>query len=1385
MKRLKTWLMLGLCCLGIFHLLRAADTPALVIKSEKVVRPDVLFERFTSNRNGLPDNRIRSIYQDSNGFLWVGTMNGLCKYDGYTFKKYYKSKKANSISGNWANAICEDDAHNLWIGTLEGLNYFDTKQEKFIPFSSLVSDQSVAFYQEILTLLIDKTGKLWIGTKKGLASYDPIRKQFKTFPNYPFNTHISRIIQSEGDAIWIATNDGVVRYHYKTDRYENYKLDVKPNAYGERLWALLEHNRHVYIATAANGLLKLSYDAAQQRYGAVKPVNLFNRQTENLSNTQIFDICRSKTNDIWLATARGLAKIEQPEGEFPQLLFYKNNPTNSHSLSENMVFKVFIDKTDVLWCGTEMGLNKLDLNTLPFHYYSFTNYQNQDQIRSIYTPDGRMIYFGTAKSGFYTYDARSNLTKSYQYQPEHSLLNANRSVFIDNGIAWIGTLGGLIRLTDKPELVEELRGMAVFAFLKDSKENFWIGTNKGLFLIQKNGSKSRFLPQNNRVGSIRSRFIRSLYEDHQGRIWVGFDDKGITCFDPAIGLFTDLFDTNTTTKFIGSTVLSITEYPRNTLWVGSESGLNKLVLQRSRNGRIIGAVKTYVEEDGLADKSVNGIIRDDDGFLWLTTIKGLVRFDPRREQFHHFLTSLNFSPSCFHKLPDNQFVIGAADGFVCFNPKAISRDNYPPDVVLTDLKLFNKDVTINTEFNAEIILNQSIASTEAITLGYKNNVFTFGFAGLHYSVPENNRYAYKMDGFDQDWVYTGATNRSATYTNLNPGTYLFKVKSANSFGKWNNRPRIIKVTILPPPWKTWWAITGYILVFNLLLFIFIRYIIVQSKQKQQIRFHQLEREQLETLNKMKLSFFTDISHEFRTPLSLIVGPVEDLLTYGQTSPSVKQKLQLVFRNCKKMLSLVDELMTFQKLDQGKLRLSFAEINTVPFIEEITANFNELADHKKINFRVYSESDNYPVAIDTGKMEMVMNNLLSNAFKFTPVGGSIRVVMDTVSELTGAMVPNKNEDNGWFRIAINDNGKGMNQREIEHIFERFFQADPTRTGSGVGLSLSKNIVELHDGTITVESEPDVSTTFTIYLPLMDGYQLAEKPVDQSGSESQFVVEEPKKSDQMVTVPLMNKLLDEDENEKPTLLLVDDNYEVLEFLDLLFRDDYQTLKAENGEEALAIIRKREPDLIISDVVMPVMDGIELCRIVKGQVSTLHIPVILLTARSTVEDAIKGIEWGADDYVPKPFRPDYLRIRVEKLIEKQRKLLEKLRSNAILMPDDLSHNPLDDVFLQKVIGCIKQNMGNEEFSVEELGTQVGMSRSNLFRRIKAITGQTPVEIVCYVRLKHSMELLLGRKLNVSEIAYEVGFKSSSSFSKSFKKQFGKSPSDYLNDILANKLN
>ena len=1341
-----------------------------VDKQGKII-PELLFDRFTS-KDGLPDNRIRAIFQDSRGFLWLGTMNGLSKYDGYTFKNYYKTNDAGSISGNWTNSICEDGSGNFWIGTISGLNLFNTREEKFSRFVNIPGNKNSLFSNRITSLQTDKTGKVWIGTEEGLATFDPKKGKFTTLNQYPFNTNICKIIRSYGDFIWIATRQGVAHYNVRTNKYQYYQPKIKPNIYRDVFWTLYEDSRNLYIGTTNNGLLRLNYNPKTGKHDEPEFLNTFFNTGDNLATDEIFDVCKSPSGDFWLATGRGIAKIEALGTTKAKLSFYQNNPVNDKSLSHNRVYKVYIDKNNILWCGTEMGLNKLNLHLLPFHFYAFADPQSQDQVRSIYTRDGDNIWFGTSMNGLYKYNVPGNTTTTYRFKPGQSGFNFNghRSLYIsENNEVWSGTLGGSIKFNalSPSQFTEEISGIGVYAYLRDSRHNLWIGTIDGLFKIRKDGTKVRYLPDPRNPNSLSSRFLRSLYEDHRGNIWVGSEMAGLSRYDPEKDTFTNVNSHSANGKVLGNIIYSILEYPRNVLWAGTESGLNKIEFEEDNKGNYTFKVKNYTEADGLSDKSVNGIVADDKGFLWISTIKGLLRFDTRTEKFQNYLPTLNFSFSSAFKFNDNKFLFGTSDGFIMFDPHHISTNTVAPTVVISDLKLFNQNVEINGTFNDQVILNQSIADTKQIELSYKNNVFTLGFTGLHFSNPEDNFYAYKMEGFDKDWIYTKAPNRSATYTNLDPGTYYFKVRAANSQGIWSSTPAVLKIQILTPPWKTWWAILFYIIVFLGCLYIVMQYLLIQARQRQQIRFDHMEIEQLKKLSNMKMEFFTDISHEFRTPLSLIVGPVEDILSADSISGTVKQKLQLVQRNCNSLLHLIDELMTFQKIDQGMLKLALRKANIIDFIKEIYSNFESYARKASVDLRFNCDINQLNIWFDPGKMEMVLNNLIFNAFKFTGQGGYILVKVYSAVPF--------DDNKSWLCIAIEDNGKGIHKDEIRYIFDRFYQGESNRKGAGVGLSLSKSLVELHKGMITVESEPNVKTCFTIFFPLINiATETTKDPVKEPLNGSVLFTQQDLIPPDDVTSP--NTVSD-----KPELFIVDDNEEILAFLEMLFKNQYQVRKAQNGIEAIESIRRQEPDLIISDVMMPKMNGIELCRIIKDHLTTCHIPVILLTAKSATEDAIEGIGTGADDYVPKPFNAGFLRIRVEKLIESQKRLTEKFRGNAAHVPGNVLLNPTEDAFLEKITECIKDNINNEEFSVVELGSIVGMSRSNLFRKLKAITGQTPIEFIYFIRLKYSVDLLLERKLNVSEIAYEVGFKNPSSFSKSFRKQFGKSPSAYLNDIVA----
>ena len=1335
----------------------------MTISSGKILETDLFFDRFYS-KNGLPDDRIRTLFQDHSGFLWIGTMNGIARYDGYTFKNYYKTRLPNSISGNWAYAICEDRKKNIWIGTREGLNKFDIETSVFTSYKNDKKNSKSINSNIINALQFDNQGFLWVGTPQGLNRFNLKTNSFVRFNTYPLNSNVCSIISSEGDFIWIAIRDGVIHYNTKTNRYNFFKIYVKSNPYGDKFWSMLEDHKNLYLTTGGDGLVKLPYNLKTKSYGTFEYVNNF--KGGNLSNVEIFSICKSSNGDFWLGTTGlGLAKIENINSPEKKITFYKNNPLNNQSISNNQVYKLFIDKSNVLWCGTDEGLNKLDLYLLPFQYFTFTDRSKKDQVRSIYSLDGKNVWLGTTKSGLFKHNIVSGEGKNINFN--NRFLNSNRSLLIDGNNIWNGTLAGVYNLNEtSTEYKHTIEGHAVFTFIKDSKGNIWAGTNNGLYKIKPDGTRVNYLSNVSNSNGSR-KFVRSLYEDHLGKIWIGFENSPLMYFDPKKDTFHTLSNKKGNNNLFSSIVFNITEYPNNVIWLGTESGMNKITFI----GKDKYTVKNYSEENGLSDKSINSILPDNKGNLWLGTIKGLVKFNIKKESFQNYLHNISFNSNSSIKVNNHCFLFGSHEGFVLFDPIAIKSDSKAPEVVISDLKLSNKSVGVSKEVNGEVILNKDISYTKEITLNYGNQ-FTIEFTGLHFSNPENILYAYKLDGFDDNWTYTKAKNRSATYTNLDSGTYTFIVKASNFSGKWSNNPQKLIITILSPPWKSWWAILIYFALFILIIRVVLKYILIQTKQRNQIRFEQKEKEQLKKLNQMKVQFFTDISHEFRTPLSLIVGPAEDLLDLDETSDTVKNKVKLIYRNSTKLLYLLDELMMFQKMEQGMLKLNNVNSNIIDFLQDIYNNFKTLADKKQVEFNLISEVQNLYIDFDPPKMEMIMNNLLFNAFKFAKsTGGLINIF---ISKLTLHELPENLDKRipNWICIAIEDNGKGLSADEFKNLFQRFF-SDSTIKGSGVGLSLTKNLIELHNGVITAESEPDIKTTFKVYLP-------QQSLVENSG-DYKYLSE----YDVSMIIPESNEdEVNSIESEKYqyTILVVDDNPEVLAYLEMTFSDNgYKIAKAHNGQEALDYIKVNIPDLVISDVMMPEMDGVELCKLVKMDINICHIPLILLTAKSAIEDRLEGLQIGADDYMPKPFHPNILKAKVENLIKAQKRIVEKFYADGgVLVPKNITKNPLNEKFLNKVIESIKLNMNNEDFSVEELGSLVAMSRSNLFRKLKAITGQTPIEFIYYIRLRYAMELLLERKMSVSEIAYAVGFKNPSSFTKSFKKHFGKSPSEYINDLL-----
>ncbi|WP_207495743.1 hybrid sensor histidine kinase/response regulator transcription factor [Aridibaculum aurantiacum] len=1322
--------------------------------AQKLISPTPVFELYNSS-HGLPDIRIRNLFQDSQGYLWVGTMNGTCRYDGYNFQRNFYDNQAQNVLNSWAYAITEDEEKTIWFGTREGISNYNSVKEEFVTVKGLQAQDHPILQRGISTLL-NHDGHLYIGTPLGLAIYNKRSKKLQVFKNKNLNAPVSSIVSSKMGGLWLATHEGVIRYNSNISSASFFPIKLKSNPYGDRIWSLLEVDDQLLIATAGNGLLKLPLSASPGKEGSATPFNRFAGSSHQLDNEQVFDIRRAPNGDIWLGMEHGLGKISGAKGS-EQLVIYQNNPISNKSISNNITYKVMIDRDNNLWCGTEGGLNKLNLDMLAFNYLTFTEKDTRDQVRGLVSANGNDIWLGTANHGLFLFNTSQGTTKKIP-QPHQNI----RSLMVDEGQVWSGHLNGITATNQTSQSISKTAATdhAVFALLKDRKRNIWLGTNKGLLRITPAGDTIDYAQKPSVDAAVRRGFVRFVYEDASSRIWLGFENGGCGLFDPNTEKYAPVISSNgaslPTTTYYG-----IGEYPTNTFWLGSATGLVRVQLQQ-KQGKPVFDIKNFNEQDGLPGRSVNSVQADGVGNLWLATLQGVVKFNTKNNDFNLYLQGVEFGSNAGSKTADGHLLMGANDGFVIFDPLAIKEPVHAPAVRFTSLKLLNQVVNVKEVYEGDTVLTQPLSATKEIELNYRNNLFTIGFVGLHFTNPAANHYAYRLVGFDKDWIYTDASNRNITYTNLDAGDYVFEVKAANSSGKWSEKAESLKLTILPPPWKTWWAKVLYFLLFNALLFGIIWYFQVQTRQRNQLRFEQMEKAQIRKMNEMKTTFFTDISHEFRTPLSLIVSPVEELITAPEIEGEARTKLRMIHNNCKKLLSLINELMTFQKMEEDKLQLLPARHDVVEFTKEVFANFDLVAQRNKLRFLYSCNVERLVVSIDKPKLEIVLNNLLSNAFKFTPAGGEIRLDVELQQEPAA--------ETAYLQIKVSDTGRGITAEEQARLFERFFSQNNSH-GTGVGLYLTKKIVELHNGQISAVSQPGVRTIFTVTLPV-------ERVIPEEVAQPAEPVYQP----DFVTTAQAVVVAGEKQHDadRPTILLVEDNVEVLDYLDMLFSSEYNIIKAANGVVALQHLETEQPDLVISDVMMPEMDGITLCKRIKTAVETSHIQVILLTARATIDNKMEGLQTGADDYIAKPFHPEVLKIKARNLIETRRKLVDKYKTQQEPLPVTISENPLDKEFLENVHNAIEANLGDDSFGVEELGKAVFMSRSHLFRKMKALTGQNPLDVIYGLRLKKGMELLLERRSSISNIAYEVGFKSPSAFSAAFKKQYGKTPSEYVNALI-----
>ncbi len=1402
------------------------------------------FEHLTTEQ-GLSKNDIHHIIQDKNGYLWFATTDGLNRYDGYNFTVYkYDAADTTTIAQNTILKLYEDKEGNIWTALVgEGICKFDPRTEKFTRFPPNVNSPTSLHDGIVDAFYEDEDGFLWVGTNR-IAELRRLDKHTGKFSPYNYSPIgrkenkeilcINNSLKDNEGFLWLATSHGLYQTRLpagkldasskaKHVRYSNDPNDPYSISGTEVHCLYQDHNGVLWIGTD-NGLN--SFDKKTGRFVRY----LHNDKDRNSLSSNFIDwITEDLQGNLWIGTENGLNGLDVQRTSFTA---YFHDPADPTSLNSNYINSLLIDRQGVLWVGaTNGGISRFDPNRRSFALFRQNpldpNSLNNNTVKAICEDRSGAVWIGTDGGGLNRLEKKTGKFTHYRHKSSdpQSLSSDRISALLEDkqGNLWIACGDGLInylntvtgeikRYQNNSDFFKHFRKEYVFTMYQDKAGVLWLGTEGSLQKVDPlSGQVTYYTKEPSNPNSLSDYWVYAICEDRKGNLWIGTYANALNKFDPKTGKFTHYKHEKNNPKSISShTIRSIFRDTKGNMWFGTlGGGLNRFNPQTE-------TFTAYTEKDGLANNSVYSILEDNDGNLWLATNKGISRFDIEKKTFINYdvsdgLQSNEFSSSYYDtgvgfKGKDGKLYFGGSKGFNVIDPIGLKTNQAIPPIVITQFKVFDKLMAGKSEW-------------ERIELGFEENFVSFEFAALDYTNPQKNQYAYQLVGVDRDWVYSGS-RRYASYTNLTPGQYLFKVKGSNNDGIWNQRGKSVTLIIHPPWWKTFWAYLGYGLVLIAGLVLARREIIKRERLRANLRIQQVEATKWQELDGLKSRFFANISHEFRTPLSLIAAVIEKLKK--QDSQSERQsEYGLISRNVKQLLQMINQLLDLSGLEAGKLQLQLESTQLSALLQRQAGLLVSLFESRGIDYSHSVPLQPLWVKADTEKLERILTNLLSNSAKFTPGGGRVRF-RASYDQLGANKI--------LVKVVVEDNGIGIAPEQMERIFDRFYQADSSATrsyeGTGIGLALAKELAELHGGQIQVESRMREGSAFTLTLPLeltdapiqhpihaatdqdsnsQDG--IAQLDADTATSLSQSLTTESSSkynyysqvlSDKEVQASSYSDLRENNESNYPNssdgkvqILVVEDHQDLREFISTALRETYQVGQAVNGMEGYKLALEQIPDLIISDVMMPGMDGVTLCDKLKTDDRTSHIPVILLTARADETSKLTGLRTGADEYLTKPFSLEELQLRVKNMLQTRRNLQHKYSAQfALSPPDTTSGRPAfdpslsakdvtvisaDEQFLQKALLIMETNMADAEFDVEAFSRELAMSRSQLYRKFMALTGQGPGELIKSLRLKKAAVLLKAQAGNVSEIAYQVGFTNLPYFSKAFKEEFGQTPSEF----------
>ncbi|MEO5912551.1 MAG: two-component regulator propeller domain-containing protein [Pelobium sp.] len=1334
---------------------------------------------------GLSNSAVESICKDSYGLMWFGTRNGLNRYDGTRITVFRNDIHNNgSIGDNLIRDIYEDKQKRLWIATNRGLELFNQETETFKHFSP--TNEKVGIW----TICEDSKGKLWMGTSAGLMSFDPEQKKFIKQPISKGGVkltsgRINKITEDKKGNLWIGTEQGIYRLNIAKDQFKYFTARKgDPTALqGSRIHDIFQDSRgRIWIGMSEGGLAL--YNEANGGFKTYQTSST--APSENLAHNDVDCITEGAPGILWIGTENGgLSIFDVEKGVFSN---YQPNLQDPGSISHNSIHALYKDNHNNIWIGTWAGgINLFSPSKLKFPLYNKFINSPAIGIESILCDSKGIIWMGAVGNSLYRYDP---VDRKYTY-----FLNPNSAQFqatiyaikeFNNDSLVLATRRGGMAFFDKnTHTFTHLRskrgdstsiaGNELITVCVDSEKNVWCGGWEiGLSRYNRSTKKfTNYYPNPSDPASLSSNQIYTIFEDHFRNIWIGTEDGGLELYNRHNDTFTHFVSKSGDRNSIGSnTVFSLFEDSKGRFWVGTSNGLN--LFDRKNK-----TFKSYSGKNGLPNDAINSIEEDVTGKLWLGTDRGLYAFDPKNnsvKQFHpkDGLQDYTFLHNATARDQLGNLYFSGYKGLNIFDPAKLQYNEFIPQVILTSLSIENKKVQIGSE-NPKLL--NRISQLKELVLSYRHSVFSLDFAALSYSSPENNQYAYKMEGFDKNWNFIGSSH-TATYTKLDPGEYTFRVIASNSDGLWNKQGASLKIIITPPFWKTWWFIT---LVF--LLIGYVAFILLSYRRKQELR--ALEEAKRSELQALKLKFFTNISHELRTPLSLIIGPLETLLG-NKSIDNTLYYYNIMMRNVNRLMNLVNELMDFSKIEAGALKLKVSENNLTSFVTQIAEDYRAIATERKITYELNITVANY-AWFDRQMIEKIILNLISNAFKYTKNGGNVKVaVIDTMEKFEPhfeniLVLESEYRAENYLFFSVMDSGIGISKETISQLFERYYRIPTAHLGSGVGLAFVKSLTFLHKGKIFVSSDKNKGTEIIIAVPSSKrDYLPSEITTDGEISvqlESLQVIDEMPPSEQPT-----DEQIDKEEHTDNTLkhiLLVDDNEELRQFLKNSLKDQYVISEASNGLDGLSKAKEIFPDLIISDVMMPDMDGLQFCKELKDDLEISHIPFLLLTAKGNLDAEIEGIGAGADFYFKKPVSLKLLNLTLRNIFIQKQKLIDRYTKNYQAEVKELVHTSKDKILLDKLMNTIESQLLNPELDIDFLCVEIGMSRTSLYNKIKGLTGLSLVDFLRKIRLRKALDILLKEDVQISQVMYRVGIQSQSHFTRAFKKEFGKTPSQYLKEV------